>query len=308
MYFVSFAICTYNRDFIIQECIDSIYAEGYDLTQFEVLLIDNNSTDSTSLIATSYQQKYSNFRYIQEKKQGLSFARNNAYQQAQSPWVFYIDDDATVGEKFIEKTIAIIQHYSFDAFGGRYYAWYKYGKPKWLPNDFGQNKELLPKIGLIMEGFLSGGILCIKKEWLEKTNGFSHQLGMTGTKTAYGEEDQWQIQARKLGAKIGFVPDLYINHCVLPYKLKLGWHLKAEFQHGVAIQQIYQFNSFLYCMIRRPIFTIGSSLLKKLPKAIYYILSKSDYYWQNIILDCIAPIMVSLGVAYSYLQQKSPHS
>ncbi|MDV7400276.1 hypothetical protein RZS08_53170, partial [Arthrospira platensis SPKY1] len=71
-----------------------------------------------------------------------------------------MDDDARVADGFVSKVLETIHSGQFDCFGGTYYAWHKYGKPEWLPADFGNKPEIRKDVGEVPEGlYLSGGIL-----------------------------------------------------------------------------------------------------------------------------------------------------
>jgi len=133
-------ICTYNRVAILEECLASFVNQTINNQQFEVIVINNNSTDTTQIVAEKYANNYTNFSVVKELNQGLSHARNRGYQEAASDWVAYVDDDAKAHPNFVEQALWTINNHEFDAFGGIYLPWYKYGKPKWLPKNFGSNK------------------------------------------------------------------------------------------------------------------------------------------------------------------------
>ena len=91
---LSVVVCTYNRSDILRSCLESLGAQSANPERFEVLVVDNNSTDGTFEMAVSFSGCHGNFRVIREPLQGLSNARNRGWREAQGRYVAYIDDDA----------------------------------------------------------------------------------------------------------------------------------------------------------------------------------------------------------------------
>lgn len=81
----------YNGELHIQEAIDSIRNQTY--TDFEYIVVDNNSTDDTPEILEYYAKRDKRIRVIIETKQGILFARNAGLQQAKGDWVAVLDAD-----------------------------------------------------------------------------------------------------------------------------------------------------------------------------------------------------------------------
>ncbi|MFH1754161.1 MAG: glycosyltransferase family A protein, partial [Candidatus Latescibacterota bacterium] len=91
---LSVIVCTYNRSPLLVSCLDSLVNQTLPVTNFEIVLVNNNSTDDTQAIAERYAGGHGNIRVINELKQGLSHARNRGWQEAKGKYVAYIDDDA----------------------------------------------------------------------------------------------------------------------------------------------------------------------------------------------------------------------
>jgi GT2 family glycosyltransferase len=84
---ISVIVCTYNGNRTIKECLEGMLKLKY--PSFEVIIVNDGSTDGTEEIARSY-----GFRVISTKNQGLSNARNIGLEAATGEIVAYIDDDA----------------------------------------------------------------------------------------------------------------------------------------------------------------------------------------------------------------------
>ncbi len=292
---ITVVICTYNRGEILSECLNSFSLQTVPSSKFELIVVDNNSTDDTSDIAKSYAMRHKNCRYVLEEKQGLSYARNRGYNEAHTPWVSYVDDDAKAYTNYVERALWVIENYNFDCFGGMYYAWHKYGKPKWLPKKFGDKKQVQHEVGIMENGYASGGVIVFKKNVLEQLNGFPVNLGMKGKQVSYGEETYLQIRMRKQGFILGFDPELKIDHLVAKYKLHPWWHVKSQYKQGEV-----SWNTFSRDTVRPRIRTFIKKAYFEFIKASKnntLKLKQDNYYFQNWFIDTLSPMAYQLGKA-----------
>jgi glycosyltransferase involved in cell wall biosynthesis len=264
---------------------------------FEVIVIDNASTDNTKDIV----QKFSGISYLYEPNPGLSIARNLGFSVASGEWIGYLDDDAMAHSNLLDRAQWIIENYDFDAFGGVYYPWYKYGRPKWLPTNFGSKVPLRSDIGVISDGFLSGNIMFFRKKVLAACGGFSTNLGMT-EQIGYGEDDDVQVRLRAMGFKIGFDPKLAIDHCVMPHKLKLYWHLKSEYAKFRDRQSFLKQYSKVASLLGLIKSALGVGI--KIPLGLVKLIFSRNYYWQHIVLDAGIPVARRLGVIRAVFAKK----
>jgi len=291
---ISILICTYNRDYILRDCLDSLVAQTADKSLFEVIVINNNSSDKTFEIAEEYASKYNNFRAITEKKQGLSNARNRGYEEAKYDWVSYVDDDAKAYTNYVERALQTIEKYGFDYFGGIYYPWYRGTvRPKWLDVGFGQSIKYSEFVAPLENGYISGGVSVFRKEALKSIGGFPVDLGMNGSTIAYGEETFVQNKLIEKGYSIGFDPELCIDHLVPEYKQKITWHIRSAYAHGRDAVKIFNQReqiSFFKFMKR-----VFKSILKNGLSGVKKIIVDKNYYYQNFILDICIPFAHTLG-------------
>ena len=270
------------------------------------MVIDNGSMDHTTKITTDFKSKWDNFEWVIENKTGLSNARNKGLQQANTEWIGFIDDDSKIGPNFNSIALEIIQNENYDCFGGTYYPWYKFGKPKWIKEEWFTKSILLDKRGKLEQGYLSGGVFFIKQAVLEKVNGFKPHLGMQGKEVKYGEEEVLQDKLRKLGHPIGYDPNLFIYHAVLPYKIKLNWRFKVSFAKGKRWQDFK--NPALVKIIFTLVLSLIGFLTKRIPIAIYQVISKRNYYWQNALIDIFSPFAYYSGAIFQKVKKKFPKS
>lgn len=290
---VSIVVCTYNRAEILQEALQSLTNQTTNTKKFEIIIINNNSTDHTQKIAEQFAAENHNFRVIVENKQGLSHARNRGFLEAASTWVAYLDDDAKVNNKYIERMLFVISNYNFDCFGGVYLPWYKFGKPKWFKDSYGSNGFKLKKTGILENDYASGGVIVFKKDVLEHFDGFDYKIGMTGEKIAYGEETLLQVKMRKEGFVIGFDPELRIEHIVSQAKLSPLWFIKSAYAVGRDYWISFDIRKTKIILVKIILGVLYHFFINSFRYS--YRLSKKNYYIQNWFIDIFKPVALGLG-------------
>jgi glycosyltransferase involved in cell wall biosynthesis len=102
---ISVVICTYNRASYIREAMESLYTQTLDRGSYEVIVVNNNSTDTTAMVCGSFIESHNDARfvYLNEAQQGASFARNTGARHAQSPLLCFMDDDAVADPDYLER-------------------------------------------------------------------------------------------------------------------------------------------------------------------------------------------------------------
>ena len=102
---LSIIIPAYNAEQYIKPCLDSILQNSKEsLSETEIIVINDGSTDNTLKILESYNQ-YKNIKIHTIKNQGVSAARNLGISLAKGDWITFIDADDTISDDFIAKNI-----------------------------------------------------------------------------------------------------------------------------------------------------------------------------------------------------------
>ena len=97
---VSIIVPVYNVEPYLRQCLDSILGQTF--TNFEVLLVNDGSTDNSGFICQEYARLDSRFHYFEKENGGLSDARNYGIERAQGEYLTFIDSDDFVNEKHLE--------------------------------------------------------------------------------------------------------------------------------------------------------------------------------------------------------------
>ena len=86
---ISIIIPVYNGELYFQRCVDSIYRQKED--RYEVILIDDGSTDNFYEKCREYIEGNMKFRLIRQKNRGVGAARNLGISKAQGEWIYFLD-------------------------------------------------------------------------------------------------------------------------------------------------------------------------------------------------------------------------
>ena len=108
---LSIIVCTYNRESLLPLCLQSLTDQAIDKRLYEVIVVNNNSTDGTQEVAESFAEMSKNLRVVLERRQGLSHARNRGWMEAQGKFVAYIDDDAIAWPDWIYSILDFIKRH-----------------------------------------------------------------------------------------------------------------------------------------------------------------------------------------------------
>jgi glucosyl-dolichyl phosphate glucuronosyltransferase len=212
---ISCVICTYNRDKFIIMCLESLSRQNAPKEQFEVIVVDNASTDGTANLVKSFLNEHSDlpFRYVFEPKKGLSNARNRGIEEAKGEIVLYLDDDAESEPNLISEMISFFEeHPEASGAGGRILPIYsEMPEPEWASKWLNGYFAKMDPGGStrVFKGRMKypfGCNMAYRKKYLEEIGGFN-------TKLAFRGDDKHVYHAvRQINPNIYFVHTAVVHH------------------------------------------------------------------------------------------------
>lgn len=115
----SIIIPVYNVEQFLATCIDSVMKQSY--RDFEILLIDDGSTDGSGAICDTYAERYECCRVFHRKNSGLSASRNVGLSMAEGKYVIFLDADDSIEKETLSKLYEQmeIQQYDICSFAAR---------------------------------------------------------------------------------------------------------------------------------------------------------------------------------------------
>lgn len=235
---ITAVVCTRNRERFLAKCLDSLLRQSLPRESYEILVVDNGSTDRTAEIVREYEAEHG-VRHMYEPVPGLSRARNAAWQNVRTEYLGYIDDDAVAEPKWLETAL-----YSFREvrpqpvwLGGAIHLEWEGEPVPWI------NNELAQPLGWLFEGdkprFLSpderlgGGNSFYTKSFLSSIGGFNEQLGRKDVLLS-GEETELQVRAQAKGYALYYHPDVAIHHFVPLERSRPSWFYRRYYWGGIS--------------------------------------------------------------------------
>jgi len=240
---ITVILCTFNQCQILAKALDSVARSTLpDAVDWDVLVVDNNSSDLTPDVVRSYCQKYpGRFRYLFEPRPGKSYALNSGICQARADILAFLDDDVTVEPTWLQHLTAGLHNGEWAGAGGRIVLEWPSPIPPWLstrgPNartpfphfDEGQEaKELTtPPFGTNM---------AFRKEVFEKHGCFRTDLGPSPSREVPCSNDDTEFGRRLMdaGERLRYEPSAVVYHPVPPNRISKKYFLDWWFDEGRA--------------------------------------------------------------------------
>ncbi len=225
--FVSVVICSYNRAAYIGAALDSLYHQTASKDDFEVIVVDNNSSDGTDEVVKTWRAANpdGHFYYSTETKQGASFARNKGAALAKADWLCFMDDDAIATPDYIQNIIRHTQsHPTVLGFGGKIIPKYIPEEPRWMSyyvSSLVGNFDYAPVACPFENGkYPLESNMILKKSAFDLVGGFNEAIpGVVGTLRIGGEGKELFYKVIALGEKIYYDPSICVYHVVEVKKL-----------------------------------------------------------------------------------------
>lgn len=181
---LSVIVCSYNREQYIINALQSLKDQTMNKSRYEVIVVDNNSRDNTSVLVKEFIEKHKEelkITLVSEINQGLTFARNRGVKESKGGYVTFIDDDAVAVPTFLEEIYNCFESKKqVKVIGGRVIPIYpESDEPKWLSHyidgivsklDLGNKEKEFNK------KFPVGCNMSFRKEILEELGGFNEEI------------------------------------------------------------------------------------------------------------------------------------
>lgn len=141
---ISILIPVYNVEDYLPRCLESVFKQEFN-GSFEVICVNDGSTDGSGKILEDYAKQYKNIKIINQENQGLSVARNSAIKQAQGKYTLFIDSDDYILENTLQSLFDFAQEHDSEVVIFDYYT----GKPDTPIKDaqYHTMKNILQKYG-----------------------------------------------------------------------------------------------------------------------------------------------------------------
>lgn len=231
---ISAIICTHNRAAHLPQAIRSLAEQSLPPHDYEIIVVDNASTDATSEILCRLTKEIPNLRYVHESGPGLSCARNRGIREARAPIVAFLDDDAQATNVWLAVILDAFEVQPRPAcVGGPVGPWWEIPAPSWFPTsllgchqlNYGQQARWyqFPSEHPI------GCNMAFLKKCVEDVGGFNVLLDK------YNDETELIGRIAEAGGGIYYEPRAHVRHLVSKERLRLGWQMRRHYHEGVSL-------------------------------------------------------------------------
>lgn len=237
---ISVIICTHNRAQFLPGALRSVMYQGFPSTAYEVIVVDNASTDRTCDVVAGFH-KGGNVRYEYEPKLGLNNARNTGWRAARGTYAAYLDDDA-----FAEPGWLAAIRDGFAAaggpaiIGGRVDPIWEAQRPAWLSDgaaaaltiiDWGTRVRPLAEVP---REWLVGVNFAMPIALLKELGGFDPRLERLGNRLLSNGDTFLQRLAQRRGYTCLYHPQMRVRHLVPAARLTQRWFVRRYYWQGIS--------------------------------------------------------------------------
>jgi glycosyltransferase involved in cell wall biosynthesis len=232
-------LCTYNRCDALVNALNSVAgSEVPDQIRWEVLVVDNNSTDRTREVVEEFSQKYpGRFRYVKEPQQGVSYARNRGIIESSGDIVAFMDDDVTVDPLWLWNLTKSLYSGEWAGVGGRIFPLWESAPPRWLNVD--EPHALGPFVAFDrgpqaaqLEDPPFGANMAFRRETFERHGGFRTDLGRCADNLLGNEDSDYGRRLLSAGERLRYEPTAVMWHPVTKNRLTKRYLLAWWFGKG----------------------------------------------------------------------------
>lgn len=254
---VSVVICTYNRSELLVPALESVVAQNASDVRYELIVVDNNSTDETRQVVESFIANRSNdggdtssgdsssrdnaasVRYVFEGKQGLSHARNAGIENARAPIVAFTDDDVRVAPDWVQSIKrSLDEHPEIDYVGGKVFPrWEREPSPwltpeHWSPLALQDHGDAPFYVNVNRQICLVGANLSFRRTVFDQVGVFPPDLQRVKNGIGSMEDHDFSMRCWRAGKQGMYVPDIVVTADVQAERVGKDYHRRWHTGHG----------------------------------------------------------------------------
>lgn len=106
---LSIVIPLYNKEKYIDRCLTSLLTQDVSPNEYEIIIVDDGSKDSSGPIAHSYAEKHANIQFFSQKNAGPSAARNRGLEAAKGDYIYFLDADDFLAANVLKSLLELAE-------------------------------------------------------------------------------------------------------------------------------------------------------------------------------------------------------
>ena len=237
---VSVVVCTRNRAGYLRTLLESLGGQSIPDAPFEVLVVDNGSTDDTPAVVRAFADALP-LRSVSEPTPGLQHARNAGWQAARGRIVAYLDDDAVAQPGWLAAAhAAFVREPRAGIVGGRILPIWEAPRPVWLSEMSARALTIVdwpggPKrVADVRREWFAGANMAMPRAVLAEVGGFHPALDRMGDNMLSNGDIHVQYKIVARGYAAVYEPAMAVRHAVTPERLTKAWFRRRYFWQGIS--------------------------------------------------------------------------
>lgn len=244
---LSLIVPTFNRAKFLSRFLESLGAQTLPMDNFEVIVVDNGSTDDTKQVVENYLDKQCNLRYCFEEKPGLHAGRHRGMREASSQILIFADDDIIAAPTWLEAILDSFKDSEVVMVGGKITPDFEVKPPCWLSllwNLRTVSGKCLSFLSILDFGdgcfeidplYVWGCNFAIRKELLCELGGFHPDAMPSDMLARRGDGESYiSLRVKERGLKVLYNGKAEVAHCVTEGRMSLAYLKKRSFAQGVS--------------------------------------------------------------------------
>lgn len=301
-------IPTYNGAHRLPKVLDALRSQvNTKSIQWEILVVDNNSSDSTQQLIKNLQTNWSSsssLRYTHESQQGAAFARQRGMQEADSDWIGFLDDDVIPTSDWVATAYAFRNSRpQLGAYGGHIHAQFEVDPPEDFERiqsflairERGDSPHLYDPENLVLPP--SAAWVVYRQAWLDSVPLQPELSGRVKGSMVQGDDYEPLIYIHRAGWEIWYNPEMHVNHQIPKGRLEASYLVKLSWGCGLCI---YSLRRIMADSLMQQLLLATRIAAGGLKRTFLHLFTKQAIVFTDIVAKCEMVFFLSSTISPLY--------
>ncbi len=245
----SVVVPTYNRSGELRKTLQSLGALAT-AAPWEVIVIDNNSTDDTKQAVIEAQRDFPvELRYLFEGEQGRSAAMNTGIRAAKGIIIATTDDDVQVEPDWLDAAGDALDSHDCDYVGGKVLPVWPAKRPDWIPDHGGKQWAVIALLDYgpdpipfftLAHHVPIGVNMAFRRTAFDRAGLWSNRVGRKKGTLLGQEVREWMLRAREVGLRGYYTPRMVVHHMIQRDRLEKSYFRRWFYWNGISRASLYR--------------------------------------------------------------------